>query len=196
MVLSDQPIQPGSHVKAYSHLVTESPMAVYACEALAEQLSADFPRSLHDKPFLLQGKKSIIRQQLMGWFNEVEVQPDVVAEFDDSALMQAFAQQGLGAFAAPLLLETQLLSNYRLLKVGVIHRVTERFYAISPERKLTHPAVLQLVKALQQDGQDLVINQWVVKLQRKVAAVVVCVLYQKAADRWPDRWRPFVDKPD
>ena len=153
MVLSDQPIQPGSHVKAYSHLVTESPMAVYACEALAEQLSADFPRSLHDKPFLLQGKKSIIRQQLMGWFNEVEVQPDVVAEFDDSALMQAFAQQGLGAFAAPLLLETQLLTNYRLLKVGVIHRVTERFYAISPERKLTHPAVLQLVKALQQDGR-------------------------------------------
>ena len=89
----------------------------------------------------------------MGWFNEVEVQPDVVAEFDDSALMQAFAQQGLGAFAAPLLLETQLLNNYRLLKVGVIHRVTERFYAISPERKLTHPAVLQLVKALQQDGR-------------------------------------------
>jgi LysR family transcriptional activator of nhaA len=150
MVLSDQPIQPGSHVKAYSHLVTESPMAVYACESLASQLTANFPHSLQDQPFLIQGKKSVIRQQLMGWFNEMEIQPDIVAEFDDSALMQAFAQQGLGAFAAPLLLETQLLTNYKLLKVGVISRVTERFYAISPERKLTHPALLQLVKTLQQ----------------------------------------------
>ncbi len=63
----------------------------------------------------------------MGWFNEVEVQPDVVAEFDDSALMQAFAQQGSGAFAAPLLLETQLLNNYRLLTKSAADQLTERF---------------------------------------------------------------------
>ncbi|WP_337879642.1 transcriptional activator NhaR [Rheinheimera sp.] len=150
MVLSDQPIQTGSHVKAYSHLVTESVMAVFAAENLAPALIRGFPRSLHNQPFLLQGKKSIIRQQLIGWFNQLDIQPEVVAEFDDSALMQAFAQQGLGAFAAPVLLEPQLRANYGLRKVGEIERVTERFYAISPERKLSHPAVLQLVKALQQ----------------------------------------------
>ncbi len=150
MVLSDQPIQTGSHIKAFSHLVTESTMAVFASPAMAETLSATFPASLQGQRFLLQGKKSLIRQQLLGWFAEQELQPDVVAEFDDSALMLAFAQQGLGAFAAPSLLEKQLQSQHGLVKIGTMNRVTERFYAISPERKLTHPAMVKLVKALSQ----------------------------------------------
>ena len=74
--------------------------------------------------------------------------PTLLPNFDDSALMLAFAQESLGAFAAPLLLATQLAKQFGLVKVGVISRVTEQLYAISPERKLTHPAVLQLVKAL------------------------------------------------
>ena len=148
MVLSDQPIQTGSHIKAYSHLITESPMAVYAAADKYDTLSQDFPRSLHNAPFLLQGKKSLIRQQLLGWFSTQDIQPDITAEFDDSALMLAFAQEGLGAFSAPLLLAPQLEKQFGLLKVGVINRVTEQLYAISPERKLTPPAVLQLVKAL------------------------------------------------
>ena len=85
---------------------------------------------------------------MLGWFSTQDIQPDITAEFDDSALMLAFAQEGLGAFSAPLLLAPQLEKQFGLLKVGVINRVTEQLYAISPERKLTHPAVLQLVKAL------------------------------------------------
>ena len=90
----------------------------------------------------------VLSQQLLGWFNTQDIQPDITAEFDDSALMLAFAQEGLGALSAPLLLAPQLEKQFGLLKVGVINRVTEQLYAISPERKLTHPAVLQLVKAL------------------------------------------------
>lgn len=148
MVLSDQPIATGSHIKAYSHLVTESPMAIYATPEIATQLSGQFPCSLNHCRFLLHGKKSLIRQQLDGWFAEHELQPDIAAEFDDTALMLAFAQEGLGAFAAPLLLEAQLARQYQLVKVGTINNVTEQFYAISPERKISHPGVLQLVKAL------------------------------------------------
>ncbi|MAX42018.1 MAG: transcriptional activator NhaR [Alteromonadaceae bacterium] len=148
MVLADQPIQTGSHVKAYSHLVTESSMAVFATEQLAIELTNGFPESLTGKRFLLQGKKSLIRQKLLGWFSEMDIQPDIHAEFDDSALMLAFAQQGLWAFAAPELLSEHLKTQYNLVKVGTINRVTEQLYAISPERKLSHPAVVTLVKAL------------------------------------------------
>jgi len=95
-----------------------------------------------------------VRQQLFGWFSQQGIQPDIVAEFDDSALMLAFAQQGLGAFAAPVLLEQQLFRQHGLVKVGEIERVTERFYAISPERKLSHPAVVELVRALQHHDQE------------------------------------------
>lgn len=152
MVLSDHPIQSGSHIKAFSHLVTESPMAVFASESIVEQLSNErpFPYSLHGGPFLLQGKKSIVRQQVLGWFAGHEITPQITAEFDDSALMLAFAQQSLGAFTAPALLEEQLSKHYNLVKVGELAHVTEQFYAISPERKLSHPAVLALVKALRQ----------------------------------------------
>lgn len=150
MVLSDQPIQTGGNIKAYSHLITESPMAVYVATHRAEELRGTFPESLNNSPFLLQGKKSLIRQQLIGWFSANGIQPDITAEFDDSALMLAFAQEGLGAFAAPLLLAPQLKAQFGLEQVGVINRVTEQLYAVSAERKITHPAVLQLVKALQQ----------------------------------------------
>jgi LysR family transcriptional activator of nhaA len=151
LVLTDQPLSPSSPLKAYSHQIVESGTSFFASPALAAVLKrSSFPACLHQQPFLLQSKRSIIRQRLDAWFAQHSVSCQIVAEFDDSALMKAFGQQGLGIFSAPSLIEAKICRQYEVEVVGRTDQVKEVFYAISPERKLTHPAVLQLVQALAQ----------------------------------------------
>jgi LysR family transcriptional activator of nhaA len=149
LVLSDQPLLPSSSIKAYNHQLIESTTSFFAAKHLADSLQLQqFPQCLHQQPMLLQSKKSLIRQRLDAWFGQLGIAPVIRAEFDDSALMKAFGQQGLGVFSAPSHIEKQICHQYEVAVVGRTEAVKEVFYAISPERKLTHPGVLQLVNAL------------------------------------------------
>jgi LysR family transcriptional activator of nhaA len=151
LVLTDQPLSPSSPLKAYSHQIVESGTSFFASKQLAAQLkTVSFPESLHQQPLLLQSKRSIIRQRLDAWFAQHGIVVQIVAEFDDSALMKSFAQQGLGIFSAPSVIEQKICRQYEVEVIGRTDQVKEVFYAISPERKLSHPAVLQLVQALAQ----------------------------------------------
>lgn len=149
LVLTDQPLQPSSSIKAYNHEITSSDTSFFASPLLVEKLvPREFPACLHQAPILLQSKRSIIRQRLDAWFEQLHIAPQIVAEFDDSALMKAFGQQGLGIFSAPSHIEQNICQQYQVQVIGRTEAVREVFYAISPERKITHPAVLQLVNAL------------------------------------------------
>lgn len=149
LVLTDEPLSPGSSIKAYNHEITESGTSFFASSSLLKKLSSQqFPACLHQQPMLLQSKRSIIRQRLDAWFDQQGIAPQIVAEFDDSAMMKAFGQQGLGVFSAPSQIEQKICQQYEVQVIGRSDAVREVFYAISPERKLTHPGVLQLVNAL------------------------------------------------
>lgn len=149
LVLTDQPLAPSSPLKAYSHQIVESPTSFFANKTLADKLKQQpFPACLAGQPMLLQSKRSIIRQRLDAWFAQHLLSVQVVAEFDDSALMKSFGQQGLGVFSAPSLIESKICQQYEVEVIGRTDLIKEMFYAISPERKLTHPAVVQLVQAL------------------------------------------------
>lgn len=147
LVLSDQPLMPSSSIKAYNHEITSSDTSFFASPLLVDALAGtEFPACLHQQPMLLQSKRSIIRQRLESWFEQQQIVPQIVAEFDDSALMKSFGQQGLGIFSAPSQIEQNICQQYQVQVIGRTEAVREVFYAISPERKLTHPAVLQLVE--------------------------------------------------
>lgn len=149
LVLTDQPLLPNSTVKAYNHELVSSNTSFFASPCLLQKFQPmTFPACLQQYPMLLQSKKTTIRQRLEHWFDEQQLVPSVIAEFDDSALMKAFGQQGLGVFSAPSQIERQICQQYQVDVIGRTSEVREIFYAISPERKLTHPAVLQLVNAL------------------------------------------------
>ena len=60
IVLTDQPLDMGSHMKVYSHLLTESGTTFFASKKLADQCRNGFPESLSGKPFLLQSKKRLL----------------------------------------------------------------------------------------------------------------------------------------
>jgi LysR family transcriptional activator of nhaA len=79
------------------------------------------------------------------------VRPKVVAEFDDSALLMAFGMRGRGVFAAPTVIEDEVCRQFDVQVVGRTEDVTERFWAISVERRLRHPAVLALADSARRE---------------------------------------------
>jgi len=145
LVLSDIPLAPGLDVKAYNHAMGESTTTLYAAPALARRLKRKFPHSLTGAPFLMPSKGAAIRRQLELWLEEEDVRPVIIGEFEDSALMKVFGQAGRGVFPAPTVVQEEITKKYGVRALGELDRVRERFYAISPERKIKHPAVARIV---------------------------------------------------
>ncbi len=143
VVLSDTPIHPNIRVKAYNHLLGECGTTFVATPTLAKNLNNDFPQSLHRAPMLLPGENTAIRRNLDSWFDSKEVRPAIVGEFQDYALLRAFGQAGTGVFPIPSVFEKQLRKD-SLQQIGRTEDVRSRFYAISIERRLKHPAVVAI----------------------------------------------------
>lgn len=147
MVLADRPIPPGMDVKGYSHPLGECGVAFYAAPELAGRLTEPFPRRLHGAPFLLPGEDSALRQPLIRWLERQGVQPRIVGEFDDSALMKAFGQAGAGVFPAADAPGLEIAAHFGVVRLGETSELKERFFAITVERHLSHPAVLAVSQA-------------------------------------------------
>lgn len=147
IVLSDIPVSSIIRVKAFNHLLGSCGVKLFGSRALASRYRRDFPASLDGAPLLLPIEGSSMRRSLEQWLDSHQVRPRIVGEFKDSALMKAFGQAGAGMFAAPDAIEKEVCEHYRVEAVGMVDSVTERFYAISVERKLKHPAVVTISEA-------------------------------------------------
>lgn len=150
LVLADSPMPSEMDVKGYSHKLGECGVTFFATPKLATLHGSDFPRALHGAPMLVPGENTIIRGRLMRWFGERQIQPRIVGEFDDSALMKAFGQSGIGIFIAPSVIADEVQRQYSVKAIGQTDDVSERFYAISMERRLTHPAVVAVTEVARQ----------------------------------------------
>lgn len=147
MVLADRPMPPGLDVKGYSHPLGECGVAFFATPDLAARLGKDFPACLDGAPMLVPGEDSALRAPLMRWLERRGLRPRVVAEFDDSALMKAFGQSGSGVFPAPAAMALEIEAHYGVVPLGQTEDMQERFFAISAERRLSHPAVVAVSDA-------------------------------------------------
>ena len=147
IVLSETPIPPAFKLRAYSHLLGECGVSIFATASLARRLRRGFPRSLEDCPLLLPIRTTALRRSLDQWFDTNDIRPIVAGEFDDSALLKVFGQEGVGAFAAPSAIADEICRQYRVRRIGELPGLLERFYAISVERRLKHPAVVTLSEA-------------------------------------------------
>jgi LysR family transcriptional regulator, transcriptional activator of nhaA len=147
VVLLDSPISANVKVKAYNHLLGSCGASVLGAASLAARYRHDFPKSLDGAPFLLPLEGSNLRRSIEHWFDEQHIRPKVVGEFQDSALMKTFGQAGAGLFFAPSAIEKEVRDLYKVSRVGRASSVVERYYAISIERKLKHPAVVTICDA-------------------------------------------------
>jgi LysR family transcriptional activator of nhaA len=147
LVLADSPINPALNIRAYNHPLGESGITFFAVPEQAEALSDGFPASLDEQPMLMPSSGSNLRRSLEGWFEQLGIQPRIVAEFEDRALMKAFGERGSGIFTTPTAVEDDVLEKYGVAVLGRTKDIRERFYVISPERRIKHPAVTAITEA-------------------------------------------------
>lgn len=147
IVLADSPLIPQLHVRAFNHLLGESGVSIMATAKLARRYRPGFPDSLHQAPMLLPTQNTSLRRALENWFEERQIRPDVRHEFEDSAVLKVFGQAGEGMIVTPNATEKDVARQYGLKLVGRLPNITERFYAISVERRLKHPAVVAICNA-------------------------------------------------
>jgi LysR family transcriptional activator of nhaA len=158
LVVSDVPLPASLSVKAYTHLLGSTGISFFASPSLLKsggwtlrRARAAFPRCLGNLPLLMPGAGTAMRPRLEGWLRQHELAPAVVAEFDDSALAKAFARQGLGVVAGPTVLAKEVAQQYGVDSLGEAVGLVEEFYAISIERRITHPAVAAITAAARRE---------------------------------------------
>jgi len=88
---------------------------------------------------------------LLRWFEALGIHPRIVGEFDDGALLKAFGRAGAGIFSAPSAIAAEVCQQYNVAVIGSTREVTEQFFAISVERRLSHPAVIAITSAARQE---------------------------------------------
>lgn len=144
VVISDAPAPSHLHVKVFSHLLGESGTTFFAVSALARKVRRGFPQSLQDVPMLLPTPATVLRRALEQWFDALHIRPKVGGEFEDSALMKAFGEAGTAVFPAPTAIAHEVCRHYGVVAIGRTDEVRERYYALSAERRVTHPGVAAL----------------------------------------------------
>ncbi len=145
LIISDRPLPSGSHVKAFNHALGDSGVSIFAHKSIATRYK-NFPAQVDDGPMLLPVANNTLRRSLEDWFERQGVSPRVVAEFDDAAQMKAFGEAGWGMFPAPTIIADEVCSMYHARLLGHMENVKERYWAISPERRVKHPAVLAITE--------------------------------------------------
>ena len=146
IVLADRPIPSNVSARGFSHKLGQCGVSFFAEKKLKKKLDGKFPQCLDKAPLLLPSSDNQLRSGLDQWLDKLRVHPRVVAEFDDSALMKAFGKEGAGIFIAPSAIEEEVESQYRVTCIGRTDEVKEIFYAISVERRITHPIVTTIME--------------------------------------------------
>ncbi len=144
LILTDTALDPLYKVQAYSHRLGDSEVVIMGTKELADKYRPGFPGSLDGAPFLLPMDTSALRRAMDQWFSDHHLTPITQGEFADSAMLKIAGRQGLGLFAIPTSIKDDVTEIYGLREVGMVTGVKERFYAVSVERKLKHPAVVAI----------------------------------------------------
>ena len=144
LVLADRPMPSEIDIKGSSKLLSECGISFFANGELAQQYPQPFPHNINNAPILVPGEDSSLRKRLMQWLSNQRIHPQIVGEFDDSALMRAFGQAGIGVFTAPTIISEEVMQQHNVIKLGETDEIIERFYAISVEKRASHPAVLAI----------------------------------------------------
>lgn len=145
LVIADRPLPAGSAVKAFNHVLGNSAIGLFAVPALARRLRPRFPSCLEGAPLLVPGRDSVLHEDLRVWLESRRLSVRVVGEFDDGGLMKTFGASGAGAFPAPVAVREEIERRYGVQLVGALEGLSERYYAISTERRATDPHVVKIL---------------------------------------------------
>jgi LysR family transcriptional activator of nhaA len=147
LVIADEPMSKRISVKAFNHPLGSTAMSFFCAPELKAQLQGPFPACLNGAPMLIQGAQASVRQQWEGWLSRHQIHPRTIGEFDDGALMNAFGRKGRGVFMAPSVMEADIIEQFGVELIGRTDELVEEFFAVSVERRITHPCVVAITNA-------------------------------------------------
>jgi LysR family transcriptional activator of nhaA len=147
LVLSDRPYALGGPHQIRSHLLGKSPVAIFGNAQLVSRLTGTFPACLNGKPMLLPTHGSVLRAQIDDWLTQQRIQVNVIAEFDDGALMKTFGMHGEGFFPSPFINPADITTQFQVVQLGLVEDVYENYYALVDRPKLNNPGVKALLAA-------------------------------------------------
>jgi LysR family transcriptional activator of nhaA len=147
LVIADEPMNRQMSVKAFNHALGTTAMSFFCTPALRKTLVGKFPHNLDGAPMLVQGGASAMRRRMELWLAERRLHTPTVGEFDDAALMKAFGREGRGVFMSPTVLEQETCDQYGVKVLGRTDDLVEEFFAVSIERRITHPCVAAITQS-------------------------------------------------
>ena len=145
IVLADEPASSSTDFKTFNHALGTTGSTFCAERKLATRLRRGFPTSLHDAPALLPSENTVLRRALEVWFREQRIQPRVVAECEDLALMKVMAAEGRGFIAVPTVALDEAIKRYGFQVIGHAKNCRMSFHAITTERRIHHPAATLII---------------------------------------------------
>ena len=146
IVLADRPAPYNKNLNVHSEELIKTPIAWFSPKQFLKKAKNCFPKCLSELPILLPTSHSTVRLLIDQWFSKNGITPNIVGEFEDSALLKTFAAKGLGIFPAGMLIEKDLKETYGIELLGSCEDIYEYFYAIRPEKKIEHPLVQAIIK--------------------------------------------------
>lgn len=147
VVITDGPPAELTAQRVYCHPLGQSELLFYAVPKLAQRLRRGFPASLHGEPMLLPAPGCHLRRQLDRWLAEQQIRPQIAGEFDDAGLMRTFGAKGHGVFPVRAAMRTEVEEHLGVKLLGPISGAAEKYYALTTERRIRHPAISRLVAA-------------------------------------------------
>ena len=145
VVLADRPAPINPNLKVYSHSLGASNLSWYAPPQWQAAAHKSFPQSLAKVPVLLPTSSAAVRPRIDHWFERLNIKPNIVGEFEDSALLKTFGSAGMGIFPAADLIHDELIERYNVKRMGPCDGVAEHFFAIGAHKKVLHPLVQKLL---------------------------------------------------
>lgn len=146
IILADRPAPNNKNLHVYSEELTKTTIAWYAPKQLLKKVKGTFPECLNLLPILIPTTHSTVRQLIDQWLVKHDITPNIVGEFEDSALLKTFAASGLGIFPAGKLIEKDLKDTYGIELLGNCDGIYEYFYAIRHDKKIQHPLVQAIIQ--------------------------------------------------
>lgn len=145
MILSDCPVDSGQSPGLFSKKLGESHMGFFSSGSLD---NSDYPAVLEQRKLLIPGSRTAMGRKVRQWFDHQGIQPNILGEFDDAALMKAFARYHPEViFMAPLMYMNEMEQELSLQLVSRIEEIKEEYYVIFAERMIQHPAVKNVYDA-------------------------------------------------
>jgi len=139
LLLTDRSLEAPLRLPVVGQMLRETGVVLQGREDLVQRHRRGFPKSLQGAPLLLPGMGLPLRQRLDGWFAEHRLQPEIIATSDDSALLENWAQAGLGMCA-------RLHSGARSLKglsdLGPLPDLTVPCHGFRRDEPVQHPAIV------------------------------------------------------